>query len=149
MSIVKQWFEEVLSSPFMSISSKSSYIIYKGFKISKIEDEYKIEDVRFSDFYTPVKEAELNTFKKIGFIRGADWIAHKRNLRRVKIYTRLIERLYVEKKEYSSKLRPLKTRAFYKKKLRNCQENIHKTIDLLFLYKSRVNQYIDKYNLQK
>lgn len=148
MELLKLWFEEVFSSGLLqNTSSNINYIIYRGFKLSKNEDDYKIEDVRFSDFYEPVREKDLEILTKLGFLKGADWISHSRNVRRVKIYTRLIERLYNNKKDYKSKLRPLKTRAFYQKKLRNCQENIHKTIDLLFLYESKVNQHIEKYNL--
>ena len=105
--------------------------------------------IRRSDFYDEVREREYKILLKLGFIRGIDWIVNKRNLRRITIYTRLLEKLYKDKKEYQSKLRPLKTRAFYQKKLRNCQENIHRNIDLLFLYKSRIEQYNLKYNINE
>lgn len=148
MNILKKWYDEVLENDIpVFTSGESEFTIYRGFKLTKTFDEYKIEDVRLSDFYDKVKDRDFKILKKLGFIRGADWIVNKRNHRRVQIYTRIIERLYEDKAEYKSKLRPLKTRAFYQKKLRNCQENIHKTIDLLFLYKARINQYNSKYNI--
>lgn len=149
MNILKEWFNEVLENNMEIYSSKESeYLIYRGFKLSRSFDgEYKIQDVRLSDFYDDVKDRDYKILVKLGFIRGGDWIVNKRNIKRVQTYTRIIEKLYDDKRDYQSKLRPRKTRAFYQKKLRNCQENIHKTIDLLFLYKSRINQYNSKYNI--
>lgn len=148
MNILKKWFDEVMDSDVrIFTSSKSEFTIYKGFKLTKTLNTYKIEDVRFSDFYDKVKDKDYKIMVKLGFIRGADWITNRRNHRRVHIYTKIIEKLYKDKFEYKSKLRPLETRAFYQKKLRNCQENIHKTITLLFLNKSRISQYNSKYNI--
>lgn len=150
MSVLKQWFDEVGENGLPVFHSKESeFIIYKGFKLSKVLEQYKLEDVRRSDFYDEVREREYKILLKLGFIRGIDWIVNKRNLRRITIYTRLLEKLYQDKEEYQSKLRPLKTRAFYQKKLRNCQENIHRNIDLLFLYKNRIEQYNSKYKLNE
>lgn len=146
MNELEQWFDEVrLSVLNVHRYKETEFIIYKGFKLSKTHGKYKIEDVRISDFYGDVKKRDYNTLLKLGFIKGTDYIVHKRNLRRVGIYTRLLEKLYSERKEYERKLRPLKTRAFYKKKIKNCQENIHRSIDLLYLYKSRIDQYNLKY----
>ena len=148
MSVIKEWFDECVSNDFPTyISGESEFIIYRGFKITKTFDEYKIQDVRLSDFYDEVKDKDYKILVKLGFIRGGDWIVNKRNYKRVRIYTKIIERLYEDKILYRKNLRPKKTRAFYQKKLRNCQENIHKTIDLLFLYKARISQYNSKYNI--
>jgi hypothetical protein len=150
MNALKQWFDEVEMSVLNVHRYKGSeFVIYKGFKLSKTLDQYKLEDVRVSDFYGEVKKRDYNVLLKLGFIRGADEIVNKRNIRRVGIYTRLLEKLYADRKEYQKKLRPLKTREFYRKKIRNCQENIHKNIDLLFLYKSRIEQYNLKYKKNK
>lgn len=147
MSVLEQWFKEVEMSVLnIHHYKESEFIIYKGFKLSRELGVYKLEDVRTSDFYDEVKKRQYNVLLKLGFIKGIDQIVNKRNIRRVGIYTRLLENLYSDRKEYQKKLRPLKTRDFYKKKIRNCQENIHRNIDLLYLYKSRIEQYNSKYS---
>lgn len=150
MSVLKEWFDEVgRNNVKIHHSKESEFVIYKGFKLSKSIDGFTIQDVRRSDFYDDVKIKEHNILCKLGFIRGADLIVHRRNVKRVSVYTRLLEKTYSDRKLFSSKLRPLKTREFYKKKIRNCQDNIKKYIDLLFLYKSRVEQYNLKYNINE
>lgn len=147
MDVLRQWFNEGEKNGLIVYHSiESEFLIYKGFKLSKFLDHYKLEDVRRSDFYDEVTQREQNILKKLGFIKGIDSIVNTRNLKRVGIYTRLLEKLFQDKKEYQSKLRPLKTREFYNKKIRNCQDNIHNYIDLLFLYKSRIEQFNIKYN---
>jgi len=150
MSILQDWFNEAKKANVTIFGSgENEFIIYKGFKLSKSSNLFKLEDVRRSDFYDDVKDKEYKTILKLGFIKGIDWIVNKRNLKRIGIYTRILERLYSEKKEYKSKLRPKITRAFYQKKLKNCQESIYRNIDLLFLYKTRIEQYNLKYNLNE
>jgi hypothetical protein len=147
MNILEKWYEELMGNSMGSYNSKGSEcLFYKGFKLTKTLDGYKLEDIRLSDFYDPVKKKDYDVLMELGFIKGADTIVNNRNIKRVRIYTRIIERLYEDKKEYKSNLRPLKTRVFFQKKLRNCQENINKNIDLMFLHKSQINQYNSKYN---
>ena len=143
MNILKKWFDEVENSDINVFrSSKSEFIIYNGFKITKTSDnKYKIQDVRLTDFYDEVKDSDYENMVNLGFIKGSNWIVYNRNIKRVQTYTKTIEKLYNDKRKYQSKIRTIKTRAFYEKKLRNCQANIHKNIDLLFLYKTRINQY--------
>lgn len=147
MNVVKQWFDEAVKEGVRVYSSEESeYLIYKGFKITKNLDNYVIHDVRRSDFYDPLKHNDYITLQKLGFIFGCDSIVHSRNKRRVLIYTRRLEKIYTNRRLYESKLKVKSTRAFYEKKIRNCQENIRKNIDLLFFYKSKVEQHELKYN---
>lgn len=146
MDIVQKWFEESKDKVRVFIQTdEQEYIIYKGFKITKFSSGYKIQDVRLSDFYSEVKESHFKILVKHGFIRGADAIVYTRNKKRVRTYTKKIEELYDQRKEYQKNLK--KNKAFYEKKLRNCQENINKNIDLLFLYKSRISNHESKYNI--
>lgn len=150
MDITEQWFTNAESGGLKRFHHQGvDFIIYKGFKLSKNTDTYTIEDVRRSDFYDKVRSSDYTKLIKLGFIKGVDEIVNTRNLKRVGIYTKLVEKLYMNKLSYRSNLCEGKTKEFYEKKLRNCQENIHKNIDLLFLYKTRINQYNLKYNINK
>lgn len=147
MSVIKKWFNEAVDEGIKVYhSDESEYLIYKGFKIIKTLDDFKILDVRRSDFYDDVKSKDLLVLEKLGFIFGSDSIVHSRNKRRVSIYTKRLERIYTNKKLYKSKLKDKDTKKFYEKKLRNCEENILKNIDLLFFYKSKVEQHELKYS---
>ena len=146
MSVIEQWFSEASNEGVKVFHHEGiDFIIYKGYKISRCSGIYAIEDVRRSDFYDEVKVTEYSKMIKLGFIKGVDYIVNRRDLRRVGIYTRLLERLYTDKISYRGKLCELDKKEFYEKKLRNCQENIHRNIDLLFLYRSRIGQYNLKY----
>lgn len=150
MKILQEWFEDARQNNVRIFHfEENDFLIYKGFKITKNYDGYRLQDVRRSDFYDEIKSKDLKILLKLGFIEGIDYIVNQRNLRRVNIYTKILEKLYTHRKEYQSKLRPRITREFYQKKIRNCNENIHNNIDLLFLYKSRVEQYNLKYNINE
>ena len=50
-------------------------IIYKGFKLSNINEEYAILDVRKSDYYDRPTARDIETLVAYGFIKGADIIS--------------------------------------------------------------------------
>ena len=141
MDKARQWFNEAVENrQKVFATSDSDFIIYKGFKITKsIDGNYEIQDVRMNDFYSKVMEKDFIILTNLGFIKGADKISYERNLRRVAIYTKKLEKLYTEREMCKKKL-PTNVK-FYEKKLKNCQENIGKYIDLMFFYKSQVVQY--------
>lgn len=144
----KDWFKEAENTgQFIITQGVDRWTIYKGFKLTKHpDDKYTLQDVRFNDFYSEVRAKELEIIRSLGFIRGVDEISYTRNKRRVKRYTRKIERLYEDQKIYKHKIRDKERLEFYEKKLRNCNKNINRNIDNLFLYKSRVKNHESKYN---
>ncbi|NRA77308.1 MAG: hypothetical protein HRU18_03785 [Pseudoalteromonas sp.] len=140
MSLIKEWFEDSKGDTILVEQSNGVvWIMYKGFKITKSPEGYFIQDVRFSDFYNSVRPEDFEILKGEGFIRGADTISYRRNILRVEVCTKKIERLYTQRDFFKSE--------GLVKKLRNCQENINKSIDQLFFYKSAVSQYKNKYKL--
>lgn len=145
MIVIKQFYREIKKSKInIHVDGLTTFAIYKGFKVSKTNDEYLLQDVRSSDFYDTVKPKHLDMLKSLGFIKGADTIVYNRDLRRVQSYTSLLEKLYKNRKLYEKQL--TKDKVFYEKKIKNTNENILKNIDLLFFYKTRVNQFNNKYN---
>ena len=150
MDIIENWFTITNRGGMRTFHHEGvDFIIYKGFKLSKYEKHYAVEDVRRSDFYDEVRPSDHKKLVELGFVRGVDQVVNTRNLKRIGIYTRILEKLYTDKLSYKDSLREVSTKEFYEKKLRNCQENIHKNIDLLFLYKTRINQYNLKYSINK
>lgn len=142
MDKLKEWFNE---HKIKFTTDKGLFVIYKGFKISNVNEVYSIQDVRMNDFYSDVKPKDLKILDKLGFVKGADSISHSRDLRRVKIYDNKIktfnQNLINHKKKLNTNL------PFYRKKIRNDSENVDKYINLLYFYKHRIIQHKNKYNL--
>lgn len=140
---LRDWmWEAERSFPSIPIytTDKEKFLIYKGIRLSYDNEveAYIILDTRISDLYTPLTLNCLNTLKKYGFVRGADNLAYERNKRRVVTYRKKIEDMYNRiKKEVD------------KTKIRTYRENVHKFLDLMFFYKSKVQQHKIKYNLNK
>ena len=145
----KIWFEEAVKYGLTIYTVRDTdinYIVYKGFKITKTEGRYFIQDIRLNDFYTNVDKKQIITLKENGFIKGADIISYERNKRRIAKYISLLEKLYENKEEYVKKYN--NNASFYEKKLNNCREGILKYSDLLFFYKAKILQHEIKYNLK-
>src|SRR5690606_8400224 len=132
MEQVKQWFDEAIENHIKVFTApESEFIIYKGFKITKtIDGNYIIQDVRINNFYSKVSDKDLSVLTTLGFIKGVEKLSYDRNLRRVVIYTKKLEKLYSEREICQKRMSTNVT--FYSKKLRNCKEGIGKYIDLLF-----------------
>ncbi len=140
MEQVKKWYKESEKTLKVFTTADYNFILYKGFKISSYPDDYyRIEDVRHNDFYSKLTKPDLLILEKEGFIRGSDIIMHNRDLRRIKILEKKIEKLYSDKDRFKSLLSRDET--FYSKRIKNCDEAIETTSNLLFLFKIREKQF--------
>lgn len=132
---VKVWFNEVSR---VHHSSDSSFVIFKGFKITKFDEGgYSIQNVMKSDMYPDATQKEISVFIEHGFVKGATLLQNERDKKRVIKYTKKLESLYTRrakvKKESPSKKRD--------KKIRLINNSIKNNLDLVFFYKTRVNQF--------
>ena len=143
MGQLKRWFEEVCSTKVFDCGNHR-FVARKGFKITYyIEDgSYTILDIRTNDFYTEVLESDIKILTKYGFIKGTDLIRYNRSLARVKDYIHKIEGTYAKKARYKTLLH--ENELFYTKRIKNCNENIHKYHDMMQFYKAQVEQFENK-----
>lgn len=140
--IEERWFKECVESGIkVHRHTGEQFVIYKGFKIIKVVDNYYTADVRKSDFYSPISVEDWAMFTTLGFIKGADIISNKRNEDRVAYYLALIDRLKYMLYAYKSSLMGA-SRGFYQKKIRNTELKIEKSETLLALYKTKVTQFL-------
>lgn len=146
--MVKEWFEEYRSLEKGKVfkTEEGEFVIYKGFKITLIEGEYRILDVRLNDFYSNVSLRDYNTLTAEGFVRGADMIMLARDSRRVDKHISLLEDYYTDQKEIN-KARPSISIKEYKRKLYSVKKNIGESLDKLFFFSSRKRQVESKYNI--
>jgi hypothetical protein len=144
MDNIKIWFNQAKSIATTFKTYDSDFIIYKGFKLSKRNNEYYLQDVRFSNLYTEVSKENLDKFLKLGFKKGADLISFERDSMRVISYKKRTEALYDKRKLFEKELP--KKRAFNEKRIRNINKRIDEFIDLLFFYEVRVKQFNIKNN---
>ena len=143
MEEIKEWFEEA-SIIKVHQGDDHEFAINRGFKVTHYfeDNTYSIQDTRLNDFYTKVSEEHMELFRERGFIIGTNIIMYDRNIKRVSKYLRLIEGLYTKIAKYKENL--YKNKSFYTKRIRNCNENIHKYHDLMQFYKSKVDQFKSK-----
>lgn len=140
MNVLKKWFEEAKKETKVFTDDSGQFVIYKGFKVREEKDKYSILDVRFIDLYSKVRNSEYKIMKKFGFIIGIDLISYARDLNRVFLYNKKVEKFY-NLRDSLDKKDPK-----YLSKLSNCNDNINKNIDLMFYYKTRINQFRIKYS---
>jgi hypothetical protein len=139
--MLDKWFKEGFGyDAVVKLSySDGTSLIYKGFRLfKKLDDTYTIQDVRGSEFYSPVKKEDLALLESLGFIKGCDIIMLNRDKLRVETYTRKIEKLSRLKREH--------TKNKDVKKVKICNKNMNDYIDLLFFYKTRLTQLKNKYH---
>lgn len=146
MNDVRQWFEEASLVTNVHKDFNSEFLIYKGFKITKKEGSYRIQDVRHSEFYSPVSIQDLNEIKEKGFIAGIDYINYVLNLGRVENYKLQVDTLKLKKKLARKELRQGIDRRLNNKRIRLANENILEYEDLIQLTESRIKQFNFKYN---
>jgi hypothetical protein len=143
--MIQKWYKEAEQASPKFLFDTYEFMIYKGFKITLTYegDSFTLEDVRKSDFYTPVSKSDLLLMKNRGFIKGVDYLSYKRAKRNHQTFKRRIKALYSKREEYKRKYdtKPV----FYTNRLSNCVNNIHKNLDLFFFYKVKIKQYEDKY----
>lgn len=121
-----------------------SFIIYKGFKISKLGGgEYLLQDTRYEDEYSEVSLEDFSLMQKKGFVRAVDEINHKLNLQRIGEYTKKIEALYAKRKKAKADMK--KDVRLNKKRIRLANKNIDILVDQMFLFESRIEQFNNKY----
>ena len=144
MSEIKTWFEE--ANKIVHKRGGYEFVLVKGFKITHYlkEEEYTIQDTRFNDFYKSVSETNMEIFRTQGFLKGTSIIMHERNVKRVEYYLEKIRKLMVKKAEYKKQLQ--RKPAFYQKRIKNCNENIHNYNDLMHFYKAKVDQFNNNKN---
>ena len=145
--IIREWFNEATVTTKVFTLADSKFIIYKGFKILNVEGIYTIQDVRFSNMYSSVTPDCYKEFKKKGFIKGADYICFKRNKKRVLTYKKRAEVWYDKRRRVKKEIP--KNTELNEKRIRNVNRKIEESINHMFLYKTRINQYKSKYSVQK
>ena len=149
--MIQEWFEEFLSSGIgkLHTASTHNFIIYRGFKIFEYPetDTYEIVDVRFSDFYSEVREKDLDHLKRYGFVKGADLLMLERDLFRVESSRKCLEMLYQMKNDLPSKSKEMTARK-YKLKQNGLKKEINKHINRMFFHESRKNQIQNKYQIE-
>lgn len=143
--IIKGWYNEAIKVTREFKVLDIRFIIYKGFKISKKnDDEYILQDVRYEEHYTTVSVKEFALMQKKGFVRAVDEVNHLLNLQRVKEYTKKIEFLYAKRKKAKTEMR--KDVRLNKKRIKLANKNIDILVDQMFLFQSRIEQFNNKYN---
>ena len=151
---LQQWFEEAtnVTRLFNNTLTGDDYIIYLGFKITRTDAlEYIIEDVRRSDLFNPLRKSDTKILKRLGFVKGVELIRYQKDQKRVVKSEAALLKAYNGKKEALSQLdNPdrKKPRAFYEKKVKNCSNSIQHNADMIFFYRSRVEQYELKNNIE-
>lgn len=145
MDSIQLWYEEVVRTAPLHTFESYDFVIYKGFKMTrKHNGRYILEDVRFSNMYSPVDAKDYRRFERKGFVRGVDEIGYERDKKRVRSYRRRAEKLYDKRKRFKAELpdnRPLN-----EKRIRNINKKIDVFIDLMFFYNTRIAQFNLKYN---
>lgn len=122
---------------------ESSFIIYKGFKIEREGTSYTLLDTRLNENYSNVVPFELDLMKEIGFIEACDTLSQQRSIKMVSKLTKQIEYLYSKRKKAKKNID--KDRRLNLKRIRLANKNIDILADQIFLFKSRINQFNNKY----
>jgi hypothetical protein len=147
--MIKQWFEEYLSSVGGLFSSKEhNFILYKGFKIINEQGTYRIQDVRRNDFYSEVFATDLAMFKEHGFVRGADLIMYNRDVTRVRRYTSRLEMTYT-RRDHLRGLPPEGRPKGYAKAVNTVDKKIRECVDKIFFFQTRLKQTAIKLKLDE
>lgn len=142
---IEIWYKEAVKVTREFKLLDMSFIIYKGFKISKaVNGEYLLQDVRYDENYSEVSLREFSLMQKKGFVKAVDEINHKLNLQRVKEYTKKIEFLYAKRKKARAEMK--KDVRLNKKRIKLANKNIDILVDQMFLFETRIEQFNNKYN---
>ncbi len=144
MDVVREMFEEASRIVNVYKDYKGEFLIYKGFKITKEEHNYRIQDARHSEFYSSVKSEEYEMMIDKGFIKAVDLISYKLNLERIEDYRDQIKELDLKKKVAKKHIK--QNRRLNLKRIRLADENIVELKDQIQLSQSRIEQFKNKYN---
>lgn len=144
MKQIKDWYEQAKNVTKVFETIDGEFIIYKGFKISRpFDGDFKIEDTRFRNMYSPVRRNDLKRFLLVGFIRGADQLSYIRDLSRVERLQTRAGKLYDKRKQFKKDFN--KDKRLNEKRLRTSKVKLDELIDLIFHYNSKIQQYNSKY----
>tara|TARA_R110000851_G_scaffold291462_6_gene445845 strand:- start:305 stop:757 length:453 start_codon:yes stop_codon:yes gene_type:complete len=148
MIIIKKWYEEAILECPVHKTSKESFIIKRGIRIAKANEEehYRIEDIRECEFFTELKSEDYKELVKRGFISGCDHIGFDRDIKEIARLKKLVEMLYGKKKKFERPSEMRKDRRLNLKRIRNLYKNIDIYIDQIFLYEAQITQFNNKYN---
>ena len=147
-NIVEQWLEEYLSSGRgkLYVGDGFEFIIYKGFKILRDEENTRIMDVRKTDFYSEVTIEDFNVLCTQGFVKGCDILVYNRDCKRVKYYKGRLAQKYKEREEARKQKGTVDPRRLAVR-LESLDRMITDGVDKLFFFEVRKTQTENKYNL--
>ena len=96
--IFKQIFELAIKErpTILQSFSHEEAILYKGFKISKIKNDYKWEDTRYDNYYEPVDPKITEKVLENGFIKTLNEVMHHNDLDKVLNIHREVEKIDAE-----------------------------------------------------
>lgn len=146
MEQLDNWYKQAVHIVGKHITSlNKEFIIYKGFKITKHEEQsFTIEDVRFSNMYGKVSDRNLEILSEKGFIAGVDYIGYLRDNVRVKSLKKSLETLYTKRRKYKKEFD--NDPKLNEKRIRSINKKIPRYVFLMGFYQTRVNQFNIKYN---
>lgn len=149
MNKEETWFREASrNTESRSISTPTGkHVFYKGFKLSNIEGNYTVVDVRMTDFYNKISREDLEMLDKHGFIKGADLLMYARDITRVATYTGMVERFTRMKVGFEGKLSQKQSESFAEKRIRNCETNLELLDELMSFYSTRLSNTKIKYKI--
>lgn len=147
----EKWFNECLSNNDVKVfnDGEFEFVIYKGVKLVKTNDGFRLLDVRFNDFYSRLAKPYKRILRKHGFVKGCDIMMYERDLMRCRKYERYLEELYTYKKRLLKKLDEVTYKRPIRKKLGVMERKASDAIDDLFFYNSRKEQFEVKYKLNQ
>ena len=144
MNVVERWFEKASRLVNVHKDFEGEFLIYRGFKISKENGVFRIQDVRHSEFYSPVLSHEYAMMVEKGFIATCDILSYENNIERIEDYRVTIEALELKKKLAKKSLKSNKKLNL--KRIRLAEENIVELKNLIQLTESRIKQFKIKYS---
>lgn len=146
MKQLSKWYKQAVRITGKHTTSlNKEFIIYKGFKITKHDNQsFTIEDVRFTNMYGKVSDKSLEILSEKGFIAGVDYIGYLRDNVRIKSIKKTIETLYSRRRKYKKEFD--NDPRLNDKRIRSINKKIPRYVFLMGFYQTRVNQFNIKYN---
>ena len=153
--MLENWYEQCVRAGILEHSAgieKDTFLFFKGFKIcrSVINDtvSYQMYDVRRKDFYTFVKDDEMEIFREHGFLKGATHLEYYRNRKRVDFFSNEIDKEFRKRRGHERRYKENPKRA--QKAIDVCNNRIGELGVELKKYteKCRVYEYGANYDLK-
>ena len=140
MNKLKDWYGDALNFTNEHTFRGGTFIMYKGFKITKEDKEgtYEIVLTRESEFYQSISKRHLRVLNRHGFIKGCDRISlayHTDEIVRLKKYVvEMYGKRGTAKRLMSQDVR-LNT-----KRVKLLNNNISIALDQVFMHQSKISQ---------